>query len=99
MCLDASGLKWAAAWQGKTKPQLDGLGFAYMLQGGSDASNTDPYAKGPAPGSGWVESGPHVMIFPTDPALLKSMSVDYQSGAPYIMWQGTPYAHVMLPVK
>ena len=33
-----------------------------MLSGGSDASNTDPYATGPAPGNNWVATGSHVMI-------------------------------------
>ena len=99
MCLDANALQWAAAWQGKTQPKLAGMGLGYMLQGGSDASNTDPYAAGPAPGDAWVETGPHVMIFPVDPATLASTSTDYRSGGPYVMWQGTPYAHVMMPVQ
>ena len=99
MCLDANALQWAAAWQGKTKPQLAGTGLGYMLQGGSDASNTDPFSTAPAPGEEWVGTGPHVMIFPVDAAALNTMSVDYRSGGPYAMWQGTPYAHVMMPVQ
>jgi hypothetical protein len=34
----------------------------YMLAGGTDASNTDPYATEPAPGADWVRTGRHVMI-------------------------------------
>ena len=99
MCLDANALQWAAAWQGKTKPQLAGTGLGYMLQGGSDASNSDPYAAGPAAGEAWVETGPHIMIFPVDAAALTSLPTDPTSGGPYVMWQGTPYAHVMMPVQ
>lgn len=34
----------------------------YMLAGGTDASNVDPYAKKPSAGNHWVKTGPHVMI-------------------------------------
>jgi hypothetical protein len=50
MCLDPSGMAWAEAWMHKKTPPTDKVGFAYMLQGGSDASNADPHATGPAPG-------------------------------------------------
>jgi len=99
MCLDSVALQWAAAWQAHTTPTIAAVGFAYMLQGGSDASNTDPFATGPQPGEQWVETGPHVMLFLPDPKALASVSTDYRAGGPYIMWQGTPYAHVMLPVR
>ena len=33
-----------------------------MLQGGSDASNDDPFATTPPPGEPWVATGPHVMV-------------------------------------
>lgn len=72
----------------------------YMLQGGSDASNTDPFAEKPAAGSTWVTTGPHVMI--TGP---KGSFDAYPKGAkpdtskPYVMFAGTPYEHLMVPVK
>jgi hypothetical protein len=53
MCLDKAGMEWAKAWMGKTQPPA-GVGFGYMLMGGSDASNDDPYATKPAPGKKWV---------------------------------------------
>jgi hypothetical protein len=34
----------------------------YMLGGGTDASNPDPYAQKPEPNNNSVETGPHVMI-------------------------------------
>jgi len=37
-------------------------GFMFMLAGGSDASNTDPYAKGPEPGNHWISTGAHIMV-------------------------------------
>ena len=50
MCLDQNGMEWAHAWMTKTAPPEGKVGFGYMLQGGSDASNEDPHASGPAEG-------------------------------------------------
>jgi hypothetical protein len=98
MCLDKAGMEWAKAWMGKTQPPA-GVGFGYMLMGGSDASNDDPYATKPAPGKKWVDTGAHVMIFNPGP-----MADTYPKSAedprkPYVMWPGTPYQHLMIPVK
>jgi hypothetical protein len=38
------------------------------------------------------------MVFLPDPKQLDAMSTDHTTGAPYVMWKGTPYAHVMLPL-
>jgi hypothetical protein len=99
MCFDSHWMEWASGWMSKSQPKVTGVGVAYMLQGGSDASNTDPFATGPAPGEGWVETGPHVMVVVPDPKALDGMNTDYTSGAPYVMWQGTPYAHIMVPIR
>src|SRR5215204_199395 len=48
-------------WSGATRPPGK-VGFMYMLAGGTDASNTDPYAQKPEPGNNWIETGPQVMI-------------------------------------
>jgi hypothetical protein len=99
MCLDSTFLQWAAAWQSHQPPNLKGVGVAYMLQGGSDASNTDPFATRPDSGASWVNSGPHMMFVVPDVKQLAGMSSDYTTGNPWIMFQGTPYAHVMAPVR
>ena len=44
MCMDANAAKWAMAWIGKQPPPANTVGVMYMLEGGTDASNTDPYA-------------------------------------------------------
>jgi hypothetical protein len=99
MCLDKNGMEWAAAWMAHKDPPKGKMGFGYMLMGGSDASNTDPFAEKPNTGDRWVDTGPHVMIlnigtqfdgYPTTPKNPK---------APYVMYPNTPYAHLMLPVK
>ncbi|GAC1580048.1 MAG: hypothetical protein NVS3B5_13460 [Sphingomicrobium sp.] len=99
MCLDKAGLSWAMAMIGHKPPPSGAIGMAYMLKGGSDASNLDPYAKGH--GGGWVTTGPHVMILSAQAA----RESGYPGGArsdtskPYVMFAGTPYAHIMLPVR
>lgn len=100
MCLDENGMLWASAWMGKTEPPAGAIGFGYMLQGGSDASNTDPYAAGPAEGEGWVDTGPHVMIFNAGTTMggYPGQSSTPDTSIPYVMWGGTPYEHLMIPV-
>ena len=99
MCLDKNGLDWAHALMTKQAPPKDKMGFGYMLAGGSDASNTDPFATQPAANGKWVDTGPHVMVlnigdryagYPTTPGNTK---------LPWVMFPGTPYAHLMIPVK
>jgi hypothetical protein len=62
MCMDANAAKWAAAWIGKKPPPTGTVGVMYMLEGGTDASNTDPYATKPTADNDWVKTGPHIMI-------------------------------------
>lgn len=98
MCLDRNGMEWAAAWMAHKEPPKGKVGFAYMLAGGSDANNDDPYATGPAPGRPWVDTGPHVMILNATDRMEGYPSSAENPRAPYVMWGGTPYAHLMVPV-
>jgi hypothetical protein len=34
-----------------------------------------------------------------DPALLDAFTADHTTGKPYVMYKGTPYAHLMVPVS
>jgi len=99
MCVDQNFIAWVSAWLAHTRPEIKTVGFAYMLQGGTDASNTDPFKMKPDSGQAWVDTGPHVMMVVPNPSALAGLSTDHQAGGPYIMWQNTPYAHVMMPVK
>src|SRR3546814_12360104 len=67
MCMDANAMEWAQAWMARKPPPPDKLGLMYMLEGGTDASNTDPYAQKPAAGNHWIKPGPHFMIVGPDP--------------------------------
>jgi hypothetical protein len=70
-----------------------------MLQGGGSASNTDPFAKAPAKGEKWMVELPHLMYFPANAKELDGWTDDQKTGGPWVMWKGTPYAHLMIPVK
>ena len=99
MCMDANALKWAQAWMGHKPPPADNVGLMYMLQGGSDASNVDPWGDKPANGK-WVETGPHVMVVGAESLnKLYPTAADPDTAKPYVMFGGTPYAHMMIPIK
>jgi hypothetical protein len=98
MCFDGPWQVWGDAWMNKTEFSIDGIGISYMLAGDEGASNIDPFAEGPTEDNEWVVEGPHLMIIVPDAALLDAIPTDFNSGGPYVMWKGTPYAHVMVPV-
>lgn len=98
MCVDPAFQGWANAWMSRTAPPGKSAGVAYMLQGDAGASNIDPYATAPTSSNDWVVSGPHVMVIVPDPSSLDGMSTDARNGGPWVMWKGTPYAHVMVPL-
>ena len=83
MCLDANAMEWAKAWMGHQTPPAGKVGFMYMLAGGTDASNMDPLVVGAD--QAFYDS------YPKNP--------DPDTSVPYIMWAGTPYQHLMAPVK
>ncbi|MFC5571023.1 hypothetical protein ACFPN1_13230 [Lysobacter yangpyeongensis] len=101
MCMDAAAMEWAHAWMEHKPPATGKIGFMYMLAGGTDASNTDPYAEQPTASNHWVQTGPHVMIVGADPAFydMYPKDADPDTSVPYVMWPGTPYQHLMIPVK
>lgn len=99
MCFDANAAKWVDAWVHHTPPPPGAVGLMYMLEGGTDASNTDPYAAKPTASNAWVNTGPHIMIVGSKDILVGYPAVAKpDTSAPYVMWSGTPYAHLMVPI-
>lgn len=101
MCTSPEALRWAHAWQTHTAPPPDDLGYVYMLNGDSGMSNTDPWATKPTPGNHWVYTGPHVMVvgLPIKKMISYPRTPDPDVTKPYIMWSGTPYEHLMIPLN
>ena len=91
-------MEWKRAATAKTDPP-NKVGFMYMLAGDTGANNE---ALGQnASHQHWVQTGPHVMIVGP---MVKGMSGDSRTvdvadaTQPYVMFPGTPYEHLMLPV-
>ena len=99
MCVNKSGMQWLQAYITQKTPNISQVGLAYMLEGGSDASNTDPFATKPTAGDDWITSPSHTMVFPVGKIDQSIYSTDPKNGGPWIMWAGTPYEHLMVPVK
>ena len=62
MCLDQPWQAWADGWMNKQQPKITAVGIAYMLQGDTGASNTDPFATEPSPTNQWVVTAAHIMV-------------------------------------
>jgi hypothetical protein len=100
MCMDAGGMQFTEAWLAHKDPPKGGIGLGYMLAGGSDPDNLDPYAIQPPAGREWVTTGPHLMIL-NAPELVADYPTVAQpdTSKPYVMYPGTPYAHIMVPMN
>jgi hypothetical protein len=96
-CFDPSWLQLIGTEPNAEREAKKLFGIGYMLKGGAAADNFDPAATEPTADHDWVIDGPHVMIVSSsdlDPAV---HSTDHHSGGPYIMWDGTPAEHLMIP--
>jgi len=100
MCGDENAMTWVQAMLDHKTPEVQKVGFMYMLAGGTDASNTDPYAQKPTKENHWIKTGTHLMVVGNQEMLTHyPASPDPDTKQPYVMWSGTPYAHLMIPVK
>jgi hypothetical protein len=100
MCVDPQWMALVSAlMSGDETFEATEVGLSYMLRGDAGASNTHPFATGPTPDNDWVVTGPHVMLISPDPAALTGIPTEPSGGGPYVMWSGTPFVHVMIPVE
>ena len=98
---DGPAMQWAMAYMGGKTPKMDSDGWAWMLHGDMGEDNTKHlvFNKEDAVEGEWIESGAHLMLFPKDPASLDGQTTNFNSGAPYVMFKGTGYDHLMIPVE
>lgn len=100
ICGDRQWLGFFKSYMAKQQPQVGAVGLSYMLQGDSPTSNTDPYAQGPTDDNEWLTGmGPHVMLLVPHAEDLKGLPTDANNGGPWVMWAGTPYAHIMMQME
>jgi hypothetical protein len=100
ICVDEVWAGWVDARVNKKPFTASEVGISYMLAGDapdSGVSNIDPDAKEPTADNQWIVEGPHLMILVPDPVLLDAFPAEPGNGDPYVMWKGTPYAHIMVP--
>ena len=41
---------------------------------------------------------PHIMVVVTDAKVLEGLPTESGGAGPWVMWSGTPYAHIMIPL-
>jgi hypothetical protein len=70
-----------------------------MLQGDRGASISDPFAETAQKTKDWVVAGPHIMVATPNVSSLSALPGVPSNGIPWVMWQGTPYAHIMVPLQ
>ena len=101
MVMDGQAMKWAMAFMSGETPEMDSDGWMWMLHGDMGEDNTKQLVlnKEDSAEGQWIESGAHLMLMPKDPATLKGNTTDFNTGAPYIMFEGTGYDHLMIPVE
>ncbi len=94
-CADAAGMQWVGSWMAhKAKPANTKPGIIYMLAGGTDWSATNPWATKGTP----IQEAPHWMVmWPVTAA--SGLTTSLKNSGTWIMWAGTPYAHLMVNQK
>ena len=98
MCNDGVWKAWMDAFLAGEEPEVTRPGLSYMLQGGDDTSNVDPFAPVPEDMEEWVTTPAHLMLLLPGKFDAEDFTTDYESGYPYIMWDETLYEHLMIPV-
>jgi hypothetical protein len=91
MCSDEASMQWAADFAAhKPRPTNTVPGITYMLAGATQRSDSDPFDKtSPA-----ITIGPHWMIMWPFDAKATGLPTTHRATGAYIMWSGSPYAHL-----
>ncbi len=102
-CFDANGLAFIEAFGTGRPPDSSKPGYSYMLQGGSAWSNIDPFAeKLPAGAKDYIHIPPHIMILDAKIANesgLPLADVHPDTHRPFVMFGGTKYAILIIPIQ
>jgi len=96
-CADEKGFRWlVAAMSQQPAPPARG-GIAYMAKGGLHYETDDgKIVMQPGPGTKSVKEPPHwMLLLPLDSAA-SGIPTRPNAGGTYIMFAGTPYAHLMI---
>ena len=97
-CIDAAGMQWLTdALAGAPKPTNTVPGIGYMAHGGAHFEKDGKILMGAEPGVTVVPEPAHWMLFsPFDPKATGISSLPDKKFGTYIMFNGTPYSHLMI---
>ena len=94
MCLDETWVQFLEALvEGATPPAVTTVAVGYWLQGEYPLSNEGPEAEGGV----MFDGSPHIALLVPE-EMRAALPTTPSSGAPWVMWADTPYAHVMVLV-
>jgi hypothetical protein len=98
VCLDANGLDWMkAAFSKQPKPTNTAPGIAYMAKGASHFETPQgEIVMAPSADTKTVPEPPHWMVLWPIDAASSGLPTKPNAGGSYIMFAGTPYAHLMI---
>lgn len=98
-CFDDEWFAFLKAYLTGERPSTQRIGLSYMLNARWAVSNTDRAATQPTPDNQWHEGGSHLMLVVPDPEMLEWFPTEpTPEGGAYVMFAGTPYAHLMIPI-
>ena len=97
-CGDKNAWAWfAAAFTGQPKPPNTEPGVSYMMQGGVHYETpTGEIVMAKAANTTSVNEPPHWMLMWPIDAVASGLPTKPNAGGVYIMFAGTPYAHLMI---
>jgi hypothetical protein len=98
VCADEQGWRWlVAAFSNQPKPPNTQPGIAYMAKGGAHFETPDgKIVMASTAETKMVKEPPHWMIlWPVDPTRT-GLPTRPNPGGSYVMFEGTPFAHVMV---
>ena len=97
-CADKNGWAWmSAAFTGQPNPPNTVPGIAYMGKGGLHFETpTGDIVMMAGPGTKTVAEPPHWMLLSAIDPATSGLPTKPNAGGAYIMFAGTPYAHVMI---
>lgn len=78
------------------KPTNTMPGIAYMAKGGSHWEKDGKIIMKKEEGAKWVKEPPHWMVFWPFDSKTSGLPAIPGNFKTYIMWDGTPYAHLMI---
>jgi hypothetical protein len=97
MCLDPAATQWAMSFiKGEAKPANTMPGIGYMARGGQHWEKDGKMLMKQESGAKIVDEPPHWMIFWPFDSKTTAIPAQAHTGKTYIMFEGTPFAHLMI---